>query len=124
MKFLLVIQGDEAAQAKATPADRERVFAAYREYTESMNAAGVRRGGEALMPSARGAKVQIRGEKKSVVDGPFAEAREVVGGYYLIDVPSRDEAIAWAERCPGAHFGTIEVREVVSLDYNQAMKQG
>ncbi len=124
MKFLLVIQGDEGAQAKATPADRERVFAAYREYTESMNTAGVRRGGEALLPSARGAKIQIRGGKKSVVDGPFTEAREVVGGYYLIEVPSREEAISWAERCPGANFGTIEIREVLSLDYNQAMQQG
>jgi hypothetical protein len=124
MKFLLVIQGDEAAQAKATPADRERVFTAYREYTEAMNRAGVRLGGEALMPSARASKVQMRGGKSSVVDGPFTEAREVVGGYYLIDVPTREEAISWGERCPGAHFGTIEVREVVSMEYNQAMSHG
>lgn len=124
MKFLLIIHGDENAMTKASPADRDRVFAAYRDYTEEMNKAGVRRGGEALMPSARGAKVQKRGEKTSVVDGPFTEAREVVGGYYLIEVASQKEAISWAERCPGASFGTIEVREVVDMNYNASMSRG
>ena len=121
MKFMLIIHGDETAQAMMSPADRERVFAAFRAYTEAMNTAGVRRGGEALLPSARGARVQVRGDKTSVVDGPFAEAREVIGGYYVIDTPTRDFALEWAARCPGATFGTMEVREVIDLEYTQGM---
>ena len=121
MKYMLIIHGDEASQASMSAADRERVFAAFRDYTEAMQAAGVRRGGEALLPSARGSKVQIRGGKTSVVDGPFTEAREVVGGYYVVEVPSRADAISWAGRCPAANFGTVEVREVLDLEYNREM---
>lgn len=121
MRYLLILHGEEQPQGAMSPADRERVFAAFREYTEAMHAAGVRRGGEALLPSGRGAKVQTRAGRTSVVDGPFTEAREVVGGYYLIEVASREEALAWATRCPSAHFGTVEVREVLDLDYNRNM---
>lgn len=124
MKYMLILHSGETPQAPMSAADRDRVFAAFRAYTEAMHVAGVRLGGEALLPSDRGAKVQTRAGTTSIVDGPFAEAREVVGGYYLIDVASHQEALDWAARCPTAHFGTVEVREVRELDYNQEMRHG
>jgi len=115
MRYLLIIHGDEKAQATATKAEKEQVFAAYMTYTNELKQAGVMLGGDALLPSMQGAKVTVRGGKRSVVDGPFQETKEVIGGYYLIQCDTLDEAKSWAAKCPGASHGTMEVRAV--MDY-------
>ncbi len=110
MQFLLLIH--ESENQTRTPADREAMQADYVVYTKELMAAGVMRGGDPLQPSATGAKVSVREGKRRVVDGPFTEAKEVLGGYYMIDVPDLAAAVGWAEKCPGAKVGTMEVREV------------
>jgi len=111
MQFLLLIHASEGGTP--TAAEGEQIHAAYKSYTEELKKAGVWRGGEPLMPSAEGKKVTVREGKTRIVDGPFTEAKEVLGGFYMVDVPSRDEAVKWAAKCPGAHHGTMEVREVM-----------
>jgi hypothetical protein len=113
MQFLLLIHANE--NGTMSPAEREQMHAAYRDYTKEATEAGIMRGGDALMPTAKGAKVSVREGKTRIVDGPFAEAKEVLGGYYLVDVATRDEAVKWAAKCPGALHGTMEVREVMNF---------
>ncbi len=111
MQFLLLIHEPEATAARS-PSEREALTADYVGYTKELQAAGVMRGGDPLMPSAKGAKVSVREGKTRIVDGPFTEAKEVLGGYYMVDVPALAEAVEWAAKCPGAKHGTMEVREV------------
>jgi hypothetical protein len=89
-------------------------------FNESLQKAGVLLAVDGLHPPAMGARVTFAGGKPKVTDGPFAEAKEVVGGYWMIDVKSKEEAIAWASRCPGSDNETIEVRQVhdSTLDTN------
>ncbi len=115
MRYLIVISSNEAAEAKATKEEQEQVFGAYMKYTEDLRKAGVMLAGDALESSAKGARVTLQGGKRKVTDGPFAEAKEVIGGYYLIQVKSKEEAIEWASRCPGAQYGEVEVREVMEI---------
>jgi hypothetical protein len=115
MRYMILIASDEAAEAKATQADREQVFGAYMKYTEDLRKAGVMLAGDALQGTDKGARVVVREGKRKVTDGPFAEAKEVIGGYYLIQVKSKEEAIEWASRCPGAQHGGVEVREVMEI---------
>ncbi|MBX3207963.1 MAG: YciI family protein [Labilithrix sp.] len=112
---MILIVGDEKAESNAGPAEKEQIFAAYNKYTQDLKTAGVMLAGDALLPSAKGARVKVREGKRSVKDGPFAEAKEVVGGYYLIQVKSKEEAVEWASRCPGAQYGEIELREVMPM---------
>jgi len=114
MQFMILIGSDEAAEAKASPKEQEEVFMAYNKYSEDLKKAGVMLAGDALHPTSKGARVSVDGSgKRKVVDGPFAEAKEVIGGYYLIQVKSKEEAVEWAARCPGAAHGVVEVREVM-----------
>jgi hypothetical protein len=113
MQFLLLIHGNE--NRTMSQPEREQMHAAYRDYTKEMTGAGIMRGGDALMPTEKGAKVSVREGKTRIVDGPFTEAKEVLGGYYLVDVATRDEAVKWAAKCPGALHGTMEVREVMNF---------
>ena len=108
MKYLLLICGNEAAMQDPNP----QRMAAYVAYTEALQRAGVLRDGNRLQPTATAKTVRSRNGKAAVTDGPFAETKEVVGGYYLIDVPDLESALAWAGRCPGALHGAIEVRPV------------
>ncbi|MNT50954.1 YCII-related domain protein [compost metagenome] len=85
-------------------------------FNESLQKAGVLIGCEGLHPPSMGARVSFPGGKPKVVDGPFAEAKEVLGGYWLIDVASRAEAIEWASRCPGSENEVIEIRQVQELE--------
>ncbi len=112
MQYLLMIHGDEAAMEHAPKAAIEPMLAAYGVYTKAMIEAGVMKGGERLRPSSTATIVRAPGGKAQVVNGPFAEVKEQLGGYYLIDVPDLDAAIAWAARCPGAQFGAMEVRPI------------
>ncbi|HEX4337501.1 MAG TPA: YciI family protein [Polyangiaceae bacterium] len=112
MRFMMLMipKGYENA-APGTMPDAKSV-AAMMKYNESLQKAGVLLALDGLHPPSAGARVTFPGGKVKVVDGPFAEAKEVVGGYWIIQVRSREEAIEWASRCPGDENGTIEVRQV------------
>lgn len=120
MQFMLLLTGDEATSLKMSKEEGQAVMEAYAKYTQDLISAGVLLGGDALLPSATGARVAgTKGGKMNVTDGPFSEAKEVIGGYYIIDVKSRDEAIEWAKRCPGSQYGDrgafIEVRQLMNI---------
>ena len=112
MKYALLIYGDEAMQAQSTEEQSAQVMAEYMEFTESINQAGVNLGGEALDSTGTATTVRVRDGETLTTDGPFAETREQLGGFYLIDVPDLDEAIAIAARLPGSKYGSVEVRPV------------
>lgn len=112
MKYLLMIYSDEARQDSASKADTEQVYAAYMAYTEALRKSGVLVGGERLKPIASATTVRVADGKTQVLNGPYAETREQLGGYYMIDVPDLDAALSWAARCPGASHGTMEVRPI------------
>lgn len=112
MQYMLMIYVDEARMQSVTEADGYKMNAAYVAYTEAMKNAGVHVAGDRLRPTAAASTVRIVDGKTQVLDGPYAETKEQLGGYYLIDVPDLDAALSWASRCPGAATGTIEVRPV------------
>ncbi|UXI70139.1 YciI family protein [Tahibacter amnicola] len=120
MQYMLLIYSEESAWANLSPADITQVLEAYRAYSRELAEAGVLRGGSELAPTATATTVRVRNGKPLLTDGPFAETREQLGGYYLIDVPSLDEATRWAARIPSATMGSIEVRP---LTENQANAQ-
>ena len=115
MRFMMLMipKGYEKAAPGAMP-DPEAV-AAMMKYNEDMQKAGVLIGLEGLHPPAAGARITFAGGKAQVTDGPFAGAPETLGGYWMIKVKSRDEAIAWAKRCPASQNETIEVRQVQDM---------
>jgi hypothetical protein len=84
-------------------------------YTQAMKEAGVLRAGDALQPTSTATTVRVRDGKTQVLDGPYAEAKEQLGGYYMIETPDLDSALEWAARCPGAGHGSIEVRPVWAM---------
>src|ERR1043165_9009377 len=112
MRFMMLMipKGYESAAAGAMP--EAKAVEAMMKYNEALQQAGVLRGLDGLHPPSMGARVSFAGGKPKVTDGPFAEAKEVVGGYWMIDVKSKEEAIEWAKRCPGSENETIEVRQV------------
>lgn len=115
MEYLLLIYSDEAAMTSAPKAELDQTLAAYTAYTETMVAAGVMVAGNRLRPAAAATTVRIGDGKTQVLNGPYAETREQLGGYYLIDVPDLDAALSWAARCPGASRGAIEVRPIWTM---------
>jgi hypothetical protein len=115
MKYLLMIYGNEASMLNASKAVAEQMMAAYSAYTEAMSKAGVIVGGERLRPTTTASTVRVVDGKTQVLDGPYAESKEQLGGYYMIDVPDLDAALSWASRCPGAAHGTIEVRPIWAM---------
>ncbi len=115
MQYLLMIHGNEAAMQSAPKAQMEQMMAAYRAYSEAMVSAGVMRGGERLHPSSAATVVRAPDGKTQVLNGPYAEIKEQLGGYYVIEVADLDAAITWASRCPGAAFGAIEVRPIWAM---------
>jgi hypothetical protein len=115
MQYLLLIYGNEVAMEAVTEANSGKMLAAYGAYSEAMVKAGVMVGGNRLRPTSTATTVRAPGGKTQVLDGPYAETKEQLGGYYLIDVPDLDAALSWAERCPGAATGTIEVRPIWAM---------
>ncbi len=113
MRFMLLMipHGYETAAPGTIPDDVEAV-SAMMAYNESMQKAGVLITCDGLHPPSMGARVSFKGRKPTVVDGPFAEAKEVLGGFWVIDVLSRAAAIEWATRCPGGDNEVIEVRQI------------
>ena len=110
MQYMLLIYGDEKAWDQMTEAKMQEMYAAYGTYTQELMASGALRGGSELHPVATATTVRLRNGKTQTTDGPFAETKEQLGGYYLIDVESLDEAIKWAAKIPSAAWGSIEVR--------------
>jgi hypothetical protein len=123
MHYLLTIYADESGWANATPEDAQRMMAAYGALGEEMKAAGVILGGEGLQPSSTATTVKVRDGETITTDGPFAETREQLGGYYLLDCKDLDEAIGWAARIPGSHSGSVEVRPVIVYEGAAAAKR-
>ncbi|WP_437629974.1 YciI family protein [Sorangium sp. So ce854] len=115
MRFMMLMipKGYESA-APGTMPDAKAV-AAMMKYNESLQKAGVLLALDGLHPPSMGARVEFPGGKPRVIDGPFAEAKEVLGGYWMIQVKSKEEAIAWASRCPCSDDGVIEIRQVQEL---------
>ena len=112
MQYLLMIYGSEAAMTAAPKEAITKMNSAYSAYTEAMKKAGVLVGGERLKPVSTATTVRVVDGKTNVLDGPYADTKEQLGGYYMVDVPDIDQAIAWAARCPGASTGTMEVRPI------------
>jgi len=108
--MLMIPKGYEKAEPGATP--DPKTVAAMTKYNQSLQQAGVLLALDGLHPPSMGARVSFSGGKPKVTDGPFAEAKEVVGGYWIIQVKSKEEAIQWASRCPGSDNEVIEVRQV------------
>ncbi len=113
MRFMMLMipKGYETAAPGTMPDDAKRI-AAMMKYNESLQKAGVLLALDGLHPPSMGARVSFAGGKPKVTDGPFAEAKEVLGGYWVIQVKSREEAIEWAKRCPASDNEVIEVRQV------------
>jgi hypothetical protein len=116
MRYMLMIFGNEANMTRATEATVTQMSSAYGAYTQAMRAAGVLVGGERLRPTTTATTVRVVDGKSQVLDGPYAEAKEQLGGYYIIDVPDLDAALSWAARCPGAQHGAIEVRPIWPME--------
>ena len=116
MQYMLLIHTDETAMREARAAAKggpPEMMGAYRAYTEAMVQAGVFKAGDALQPSDTATVVRVRDGKTQVLDGPYAEAKEQLAGYYLIEAKDLDAALEWAARCPGAGWGTMEVRPIM-----------
>ena len=120
MKYAILIYGDETAGAQATPEQVDQVMGEWWGYEgELQKEEGVRLAGEALQPTQSAKTVRVKDGKPSVTDGPFAETKEQLGGFYLLDVKDEDEAIEWAIKCPAAKSGTVEVRQIQEFESPQ-----
>lgn len=113
MEYMILIYTDEKFYNAMPKDELAEVMAAYGRYEAEMTAAGVMRGGAELAPVHAASTVRVRGGKLVCTDGPFAETKEQLGGYFLIDCANLDEAIKWAAKCPSAEHGSMEVRPVV-----------
>lgn len=112
MQVMLMIYTDEAAWNAMPQAAQQTAMAAYRAYADALVQAGVMRGGERLRPAGEALTVRVRDGGTAVLDGPYAETKEQLGGYFLLEVPDMEAAAHWAARCPGAAHGSVELRPV------------
>ena len=116
MHYMLLIYAAEGGWGDMPPEAREAEMAKWWGYSEAMRTAGVMVAGDALQPTATATSVRMTDGQMLVTDGPFAETKEALGGYYLLNVDSLDDAIAWAKKCPGVGYGTIELRPVMVFE--------
>jgi hypothetical protein len=115
-KFMILVKASADSEAGVMPTTEQ--FAEMGRFNEELVNAGVMLAGEGLHPSAKGARIVFEGGKKTVVDGPFAETKELIAGFWILQVRSREEAIEWAKRAPNPHFGgdtNLEVRQIFSI---------
>jgi len=115
MQFLLTLYSNEAGWNNMTPEQQQQGYAAYMAYSEALKKAGAFIGANRLRPVATANTVHVSDGKSQVLNGPYADTKEQLGGYYLIEAADQDAAIAWAARCPGASHGTVEVRPVWTM---------
>ena len=116
MKYLCMIYGDESQWSSATPEQISQVMEAYGAFGEEAGQAGVILAGEGLEPTSSATTVRVRDGERMLTDGPFAETKEQLGGFYLLECNSLDEAIEWASKIPGASSGSVEVRPVMNYE--------
>jgi hypothetical protein len=116
MQYMLLIYSDPAREPTYGTPEFDTMMKGYFDLNETLKAAGVLRGGEALMGAATATSLRIKGGQVETMDGPFAETRETLGGYYLIEVPDLDSALHYGAMIPAAHYGTVEVRAL--MNYN------
>jgi hypothetical protein len=112
MQYLFLLYANEGGWQELTEAQKQQGMAAYTAYTQALRKEGVLVGSNRLQPIAAATTVHVADGKSQVLDGPYADTKEQLGGYYLVDVPDLDAALACAARCPGASHGKIEVRPV------------
>jgi hypothetical protein len=115
MRYMFLIYGNEAAYEKMSKADLEADMGNWVKYGEGMKKAGVWEAGAALKPTGTATTVRNKSGKTVPTDGPFAETKEQLGGYYVVNVPNLEEALKWAGQCPGAAYGAIEVRPILEF---------
>ncbi|MDP8930647.1 MAG: YciI family protein [Actinomycetota bacterium] len=113
MRFMILVKADERSEAGILPS--EELLSAMQRYNEELARAGVLLAGEGLHPTSKGARVRFSGEKRTVIDGPFTEAKELIAGFWLIQVKSKEEAIEWVKRIPFAD-GEVEIRQVFEAE--------
>jgi hypothetical protein len=114
---MVIVKADKNSEAGALP--DEKLFAEMGKFNEELAKAGILLAGDGLHPSSKGARVRFSGNKRTVVDGPFSETKELIAGYWLWQVKSKEEAIEWVKRCPNPFPGTeseIEIRQVFAAD--------
>jgi hypothetical protein len=117
MRFMILIKADKQSEAGVLP--DEKLLTEMGKFNEELVKAGIMLGGEGLQPSSKGARVRFSGEKHTVIDGPFAETQELIAGFWLWQVKSKEEAIEWVKRCPHPHPGVeteIEIRQVFEAE--------
>jgi hypothetical protein len=120
MKYALLLYADEGAWNGLDPEAQGAVMAEYEAVTEAMKRSGAYLGGEGLQPTTTATTLRQRDGKRVVTDGPFVESKEVLGGFYLVECASLDEALDWAARIPDARLGGVEVRPVLDVEALQA----
>ena len=114
MRFMLLVKADKNTEAGILPSEKE--LADMGKYNDELVKAGVMLAGEGLQPSSKGARVKFSGGKRTVVDGPFAESKELVAGFWLIEAKSKEEAIEWVKRVPFTGEAEIEIRQVFEAE--------
>jgi hypothetical protein len=112
MEYMLLLYVDESGWTKLSKAEQEQGMAAYRAYSEALRKAGLYKSGSQLGPSRAAKTIRLAGGREQVLDGPYADAKEQVGGYYLIEAPDLETALSWAARCPTVGHGVVEVRQL------------
>ena len=112
MQYLLLLHVQESGWGQLTPEQQQQGLAAYMAYGEALRKANVFLGSNRLKPSSNATTVRINNGKTQVLDGPYADTKEQIGGYFLIDAADLDAALSWAARCPAASHGVVEVRPV------------
>ncbi|HEV7276777.1 MAG TPA: YciI family protein [Devosiaceae bacterium] len=123
MKYVLLIHGDEARMTEGRPPDAD-MSAEFAAYNEALRKSGVMLASERLRPTSSATSIRVKDGKTELLDGPYAETKEQLGGFYMIDVPDLDQALAWAARCPAARTGTIEVRPIWPTDGADGTRRG
>jgi hypothetical protein len=116
MQYMLLIYGDQGSWDTRTEEERGQIFQAYGTFTQELQDSGAMVAGDALEPTDTATTVRVQNDEVLTTDGPFAETKEQLGGYYLIEAESLDEAIGWAAKIPGARHGSVEVRPVMVFE--------
>jgi hypothetical protein len=120
VKYLALIYADDTAWEAASEAERAEMYADYTAFADEARTAGVMLGGDELAGVRTATTVRVRDGQTAVTDGPYAETKEALGGYFLLECASMDEAVDWAAKIPGARHGAVEVRQVHAQDQDDA----
>lgn len=115
MEYMLLVYSEENAMKSLPQPEVQGMVDAYMAYTQALRDANVLRGSNRLRPTSAATTVRVANGRTQTVDGPFAETKEQLAGYFMIEVPDLDAALSWAARCPGARYGSMEVRPIWSM---------